>query len=314
MPYAIKQRFISMNRSSRPLYAVGTVLHETATPGATDENEFQYFNSGYRGASAHAFVDYDSITQTIPWNEQAGHAGPTANKKYIGIELCHYKDAAKFNEVWKRAVWLFAYIHVNIIKVTTIDKNTLMSHAEVSRKWGETDHTDPIGYFAGFGRKVEDFRKEVQVMVNSMIGNPKAGEDKEEEPEVKGAESGTLQLQTDLNRLKITDYNGSILAEDGVYGNATRSAVRKFQSICGFLVDGIAGPQTLGAIRTILAKHLLQVGSKGSTVRYLQYRIGTAIDGSFGANTREAVIVFQTRYKLQADGIVGPITWRTLIG
>ncbi len=71
MAYTIVQKFISQNRSGKTLNAKGTVLHETATPGASDENEFNYFNSGYRGASAHAFVDYDSITQTVPWNEQS---------------------------------------------------------------------------------------------------------------------------------------------------------------------------------------------------------------------------------------------------
>jgi N-acetylmuramoyl-L-alanine amidase CwlA len=173
MDYNIIQNFITQNRSYKTLNAVGTVLHETATPGASDENERAYFNSAYRGASAHAFVDYNSITQTVPWTEQAWHAGPTANKRYIGIELCNYKEALKFEEIWNRAVWLFAYVHVNIINVTDINNVTLMSHAEVSAKWKETDHTDPIGYFARFGKTVDDFRRGVQDMINKMIAPKK---------------------------------------------------------------------------------------------------------------------------------------------
>lgn len=38
------------------------------------------------------------------------------------------------------------------------------------------------------------------------------------------------------------------------------------------------------------------------------------IDGSFGANTAYAVKTFQTKKKLTADGIVGPVTWKALIG
>ena len=40
-------------------------------------------------------------------------------------------------------------------------------------------------------------------------------------------------------------YRGSI---DGIYGNATYEAVRYFQSANGLTVDGVCGPQTLGAM------------------------------------------------------------------
>ncbi|MCM0648620.1 SH3 domain-containing protein [Clostridium swellfunianum] len=172
MSYQITEKFISKNRSGKVLTAKGTVLHETATPGATAENEFRYFNGAYRGVSAHAFVDHESIIQTVPWNEQAWHAGGTANRNYIGIELCNFDDRSKFDEIWKRAVWLFAYVHVNVIKVTTINKDTLMSHAEVSAKWKETTHQDPIAYFAKFGKTVDQFREGVQKAINVMIGQP----------------------------------------------------------------------------------------------------------------------------------------------
>ena len=44
MAYTITQRFISRNRSNIQLKAIGTFVHETSDPGATDENEFNYFN------------------------------------------------------------------------------------------------------------------------------------------------------------------------------------------------------------------------------------------------------------------------------
>ncbi len=37
-------------------------------------------------------------------------------------------------------------------------------------------------------------------------------------------------------------YNGSV---DGIFGSATRNAVKAFQKNCGITVDGIAGPKTL---------------------------------------------------------------------
>lgn len=41
-------------------------------------------------------------------------------------------------------------------------------------------------------------------------------------------------------------------------------------------------------------------------------RPAIAVDGIFGPETRKAVVAFQKRMKLTADGIVGPNTWRKL--
>lgn len=317
MAYEITKNFISMNRSGKALTAIGTVVHETATPGASDEDEFRYFNSGAggRSASAHAFVDYDSITQIIPWNEQAWHAGRTANRSYIGIELCNYNDSSKFEEIWKRGVWLFAWLHVNVINVTTINKITLMSHAEVSQKWGETDHSDPVVYFAKFGRTVDMFRAEVQSEIDRMLNKDGSEPQPPTIPgRVAGANSDVLELQKLFNRLEIRDHEGKVLEEDGSFGPRTTQAAKRFQQVAGITVDGKVGKQTMGAINAILAKPVLRVGSTGIAVRYVQFRTGTNVDGDFGSKTNAAVKSFQSSNGLSADGIVGPLTWGKLIG
>lgn len=313
MAYEIIQRFISKNRSKIALKAKGTVVHETATPGASDENEFTYFDSTYRGASAHAFVDRDSITQFIPWNEKAWHAGPIANSNYLGIELCHYDDEASFNEVWKRAVWLFAWLHVNVLNVVKITPDNLMSHAEVSQRWHETNHMDPVAYFAQFGKTVDMFRAEVQSAITDII-SPKV-QQPVSQPVKKIGDEKVLELQKTLNRLKVHDSKGNALEEDGINGNCTKEAVKRFQSIAGITVDGAAGIETKSAMNAILCKPLLKVDSRGIAVRYLQSRVGTLIDGVFGSATKAAVQKFQERAGLSLlDGIVGPNTWNKLIG
>jgi hypothetical protein len=45
-----------------------------------------------------------------------------------------------------------------------------MSHAEVSNKWHETDHQDPIAFFNEYGKTVDQFRNEVQAQINIMLG------------------------------------------------------------------------------------------------------------------------------------------------
>lgn len=59
--------------------------------------------------------------------------------------------------------------------------------------------------------------------------------------------------------------------------------------------------------------NLLQKGSKGNDVKDLQIKLNKLgakldVDGDFGELTRKAVIEFQTKQKLETDGIVGPIT------
>ena len=102
---------------------------------------------------------------------------------------------------------------------------------------------------------------------------------------------------------------------DGDFGPLTKAAVEAFQSSPGLGVDGIVGPQTWPEL-------IIQVqqGSTGDAVRAVQSQIHgrgdgaqLAIDGSFGAQTNDAVRAFQTLLGLSVDGIVGPQTWNHLV-
>lgn len=174
--YTIIQKFITQNRPGTRLRPRGIVVHETDNLGATALNHFKFFNSAYRGASAHAFVDWlPDILQTIPWNEVSWHAGRTANLNYIGIELCHAKTKEDFKIVWDKAVWLFAYLFINVLHVQTVTKDNLMSHYDVSMKWKQTDHVDPVSYFKAYGKTVDDFRAAVQSEINLMLNSESKG-------------------------------------------------------------------------------------------------------------------------------------------
>lgn len=295
MPYQINQKYISKNRSGQKLNAVGMVVHDTATKGATDENEQSYFNNNNVQASAHAFIDWDSITETVPDYEVAWGSGPTSNHRFLQVELCvpASHDNVKFQEVWNRAVWYFSYKFINLLKINTVTKDNLLSHAEVSNRWRETDHQDPIAYFNEYGKTIDDFRQDVQNEINKNSGSLSTNYNVNS--------SSVKELQYNLNRL----FNAG-LNEDGINGPLTTAAINKYGTILG----STDAETLLSFTKLVLSFPLIKKGSSGAAVRYVQYRIGTDIDGNFGPITESKVKEYQNAVK---DGIVGSDTWKQLM-
>ncbi len=161
--YEIIQGLI--NNANRPRIHIdprGLVIHATATPGATDEAEHDYFAIAYRAASAHDFIDWDSIIEIIPDNEMAYHAGPYANAHFLSIEMCepalNDPDAPrKFQEVWNRTVWRAAIW----CKKFGWGIDELYTHHMISDTYHQTTHTDPDAFFARFGKNFDMFRTDV---------------------------------------------------------------------------------------------------------------------------------------------------------
>lgn len=153
-------------------------------------------------------------------------------------------------------------------------------------------------------------------------------------------------IQTYLNRIR-RNYPAipEITDAAGTFGESTRAAVTRFQSIFNLASDGIVGKSTwykisslytavtrlaelnsegntLG-IGTVPPASVLRQGSTGQDVITLQYLLDVISeyypdipapvqDGIFGSGTRAAVTAFQRRMGLVADGIVGQGTWSAL--
>lgn len=153
-------------------------------------------------------------------------------------------------------------------------------------------------------------------------------------------------IQTYLNRIR-RNYPAIpvITDQEGTFGESTKAAVTKFQSIFGLAADGIVGKATWykismlytavvrlaeldsegtsQGIGTVPPSAVLRQGARGQDVVTLQYLLDViseyyptvpapAQDGIFGGGTQQAVTAFQRAVGLVPDGIVGPATWKKL--
>jgi murein DD-endopeptidase MepM/ murein hydrolase activator NlpD len=70
--------------------------------------------------------------------------------------------------------------------------------------------------------------------------------------------------------------------------------------------------QVKAGSRAYRGKELRKGEPAGPDVLYLQQKLGINPPGPFGPLTQTAVIAFQKKHGLLADGIVGPLTWSKL--
>jgi N-acetylmuramoyl-L-alanine amidase CwlA len=137
------------SRPGVPLRPVGLCLHSTADVGATAQQIRDYFNT-HRGASAHIVCDWTEALQLIPWvpgvAEIAWHAGPSANTRFLSIELCESTDPVQFQASY--ALWIATAASVCSTCSWPADDDHVWSHAKVSATFHEVDHVDPIPYLA----------------------------------------------------------------------------------------------------------------------------------------------------------------------
>ena len=148
--YPIKQSFLKVNPYTRPgkkLDSVkGIVIHWTANEntGADDVAHYRYFNasaiSSKSYASAHFFVDHDSILQIIPEDEVAYHVGAKTyrtarlgsypNATTIGVETCvNYKG-----ENFKKALDQSAQLVAHLLNKHKLKITALYRHYDVTGK------------------------------------------------------------------------------------------------------------------------------------------------------------------------------------
>lgn len=172
MTYLIQQRLLRNEFQERmPLQATRLVVHSTANPGVGDESHFSWLDSARQPGWAHYYLDWNSISQVAPEGFVAPAQGPHANRDSISFEICEAVTADQFQQAWDRAVWLAA----DILSRYGWRVDRLFSHADISRLYPQdTDHTDPIGYFAKWGKTWPQFQANVSAALAARSTYPAA--------------------------------------------------------------------------------------------------------------------------------------------
>lgn len=122
------------------------VIHYTGNNGDTDENNGKYFANNIVQASAHYFVDSDSITQSVPDNHVAWSVGgkkynnsggklygKCTNSNSISIELC---DDIKNGIIYPsdKTIQNALELVETLMNKYTIPKENVIRHYDVNGK------------------------------------------------------------------------------------------------------------------------------------------------------------------------------------
>jgi len=212
----IKQSISNFNHytgTNHPLYIV---IHDTGNVTDTDEGNANYFDGADRGASAHYFVDDDSITQVVKDTDGAWHIGDghnmfgINNNNSLGIEMCRVKNTVT-ETTENNAIELVKFLQNKY----NIDNAHVVRHYDASRK------ICPESYSANNWARWTTFKNKLG---SNLIKNIIQGG-------VNMSNSEVLQVQKLLNRLGFVGTNGQPLVEDGQAGANTNFAITQAKTV-----------------------------------------------------------------------------------
>lgn len=260
------------------------VFHYTGNDGDSDESNGKHFHNHIVKASAHYFVDDDSVTQSVPDNYIAYSVGGKCqsshhplykvctNSNSISIEMCDcYKNGVV--EITDKTLENAIELGKMLMKKYNISIDHVIRHYDVNGKACPN--------------------------CNNFLNDNSWNTFKSR---LTGAPVSTPTPTQNNNTVK-SNYDAWV---------ARLQSELNEQFDKGLKVDGLKGPKTLSACITV------KRGARGNITKLIQERLNSvgfklSTDGKFGGGTERAVKVFQKNRGLKQDGIVGTHTWDWLL-
>nr|WP_317379741.1 peptidoglycan recognition family protein [uncultured Faecalimonas sp.] len=156
----IDVQLLTVNEYSRPGTEVekirGIVIHYTANPGSTAQNNRDYFeglkDSHETSVSSHFVVGLEGeIIQCVPTWEMA-YASNSRNVDTVSIECCHPDESGKFNRKTYRSV----------VELTAwLCQKFGLTEEDVIRHYDVTGKACPL-YYVEHEKKWEEFKEDVK--------------------------------------------------------------------------------------------------------------------------------------------------------
>ena len=147
----------------------GIVVHETSEAGVSAPTFADRFNDNWPQLKTyvHAFVDNQYILNIHSTDYAVWGAGPTANARYIQVELCRVGTYDEFARSLSNDAF---YIASKLIQYNLPDVagQTVLSHKQVSNTWHETKHQDPDYYFSTWGYDMDQFNQLISRYYNNL--------------------------------------------------------------------------------------------------------------------------------------------------
>lgn len=161
VPEWVTKDLLPVNEYSRPGTYVddvaGIVVHYTANPGTTAQQNRNYFAGLAAGAadtyvSSHFIIGIDgTIIQCVPMSEVA-YASNDRNRDTISIECCHEDESGRFTEE----------TYASLVKLTAWLSDTYMIGTDGIIRHYDVTGKDCPKYFVDHEGKWEKFLKDVE--------------------------------------------------------------------------------------------------------------------------------------------------------
>lgn len=261
------------------------VIHYVGAVSTAKANT-DYFKSVNRQASAHYFVDDNSIWQCVEDKDSAWHCGgglqglgghkyykKCLNSNSIGIEMCCYKNANGTLDISDKTIENTIGLVKELMKKYSILADKVIRHYDVTGKKCPAPFVSDENRWNNFKSKL--IASSTKTTTTKYINN-----------------SRVKQWQIVMNKV----YKCK-LAEDGSFGPASQAQANKHQLY-----------KTKFAINRFRNDYVRWLQNR---LKELGYKI--TVDGSFWNDTDKVVKQFQKDRGLKVDGFVGANTVRELL-